>query len=79
MVILRLENCFNLFLLIFGLTRLFTILRQTYFVEKVFLINFCSFFIDIASFFVTLEKKNRLHICIFRGGGKNSGSACQMC
>ena len=55
MVVLRLENYFNLFLLILGSMELFTFLGKTCLVVKVLYINFCLFFIDIVFF---MEKKN---------------------
>ena len=47
MVVLRLEDCLTLFPLIFDLMELFIFLWKTCFVEKVFKINFYSFFINI--------------------------------
>ena len=46
-VVLRLENYLNLFLLIFGFMKLFIIFWQTRFLDFFFLINFCSFLICI--------------------------------
>ena len=52
-VVSRLLDYLILFLLIFCLMEFFTFLWKTYFVGKVFLINFCLFYIDI----VFSEKK----------------------
>jgi hypothetical protein len=46
-VVLPLEYYLTLFLVSFGLKELFTFLWKTCFVEKVFKINFCLFFIGI--------------------------------
>ena len=56
-VLLLLVDYSILFLLIVCFMKFFTFLSKTYFVEKVFLINFCSFFIDI---FFSWNKKRSL-------------------